>query len=67
MRLKIVTYQFFVVEPSGRILSGWDYRSDAQDALEDLPAGHKFISIKRVNKDALSAFLTNNNYKLKAA
>lgn len=30
-------YRFYVVRPSGRILSGWSYRTDAQDGRAQEP------------------------------
>lgn len=48
-------YQFYVVLPDGKIDSGWVYKEDAKDALEDIKEagvkGAKIVARKALRVD----------------
>ncbi len=62
MTKRIVDYKYFLVNDDGSIASGWEFKSDAEDAKSDFY--QKVKHLKSLDKNALFTFLTLNCLKL---
>jgi hypothetical protein len=64
-----VAYQFFIVDKSGNVLSGWEYKPDAVDAMSDQPGAYKIMALNTMKQNMrlwmnLQNFLKTNQLEI---